>query len=170
MAEISPSSPPVAGKRLLVGTAVLLGAQFAPLAIPLVISTGLSATWKTTLSTILMLGVPELGILLGAAILGKGGFAWLKGRIFGFLKRGLPPDRVGPVRHRVGVTLFVLPLLMALLLPYFAPVIEASLLDDLGVHIAGDVILLVSLFVLGGEFWDKLRGLFLRRVTIQREK
>jgi hypothetical protein len=35
-------------------------------------------------------------------------------------------------------------------------------LDDrpLAFAVSGDVLMLVSLFVLGGDFWDKLRALF----------
>jgi hypothetical protein len=33
--------------------------------------------------------------------------------------------------------------------------------------LAGDILLLSSLFVLGGVFWDKLRGLFVHGAWIQ---
>ncbi len=154
-------------KRLFAGAAVLVLAQFAPLMIPLVVATDLPDGWKTVLSTFLILGVPEAGILLSAAILGREGFAWLKGKIFGYLKRALPPDRVSPLRHRIGVTMFVLPLLAGWLLPYLMPVLDNYVEYSLKVNIVGDVLLVLSLFVLGGEFWDKLRGLFLQRAVIQ---
>ena len=32
--------------------------------------------------------------------------------------------------------------------------------------ITGDIILLLSLFVLGGNFWDKLRALFIRDAKV----
>jgi hypothetical protein len=148
------------------GAAVFLVAQLAPLTIPLVMGSELSAGWKTALSTVLMLGVPELGILLGAAILGKEGFAWLKGKIFDVLRRGLPPDRVGPLRHRIGIVMFSLPLLMAWFFPYLWTVLGAPTEQPMCLNIAGDVLLVASLFVLGGDFWDKLRGLFLRNAII----
>ena len=153
--------------RLIRGAVVLVLAQFAPLMIPLVVATDLPAGWKTALSTLLLLGVPEMGILLSAAILGKEGFAWLKWKIFGYLKRALPPDRVSPLRHRIGVTMFVLPLIAGWLLPYMMPVLDMYSEYFLKVNVAGDILLILSLFVLGGEFWDKLRGLFLRRAVIQ---
>jgi hypothetical protein len=37
------------------------------------------------------------------------------------------------------------------------PLTQAQVLS---IAVAGDVLLLASLFVLGGEFWDKLRSLF----------
>ena len=156
-------SPPPR-KRLIAGVMVFGIGQLAPLAIPLVLATGLSVGWKTVLSTVLMLGIPEAGIILGAAVLGKEGFAWLKGKIFAFLKRALPPDHVGPIRHGIGVTLFAIPLIAGWLLPYFEPLTGAETFSRLQVYIIGDVMLVISLFVLGGEFWDKLRGLFLRQV------
>jgi hypothetical protein len=141
--------------------------QLAPLIIPLVAASGLSTGWKAGLSTALLLGVPEVGILLAGAILGKEGFVWLKGRLFALLRRGLPPDRVGPWRHRIGVAMFTLPLLFGWLLPYLEPFLPPGWKAPLALYIAGDVLFLLSLFVLGGEFWDKLRGLFLRRATIR---
>lgn len=154
------------GKRLIAGAVILGFTQLAPLAIPLILATELPVGWKTVLSTVLMLGVPEAGILLSAAVLGKEGFAWLKTKIFSFLKHALPPDHVGPIRHRIGVTLFIIPLLLGWLLPYLEPLTDALAGRRMQVYIAGDAMLVVSLFLLGGSFWDKLRGLFLRRAVI----
>ena len=164
-----PESAPVRGTRLFAGALVFGLAQLAPLTIPLIIAMELPAGWTTALSTVMMLGVPEAGILLGAAILGREGFAWLKGKIFGLLKRALPPDQVGPVRHRIGITLFVLPFLLGWLLPYLEVWNDEFLSIRPQIYIIGDCLLLISLCVLGGNFWDKLRGLFLRRYVISRQ-
>jgi len=149
--------------RLIVGALVFGVGQLGPLAIPLVLATDLPAAWKTALSTVLLLGIPEAGILFGAAVLGKEGFSWMKVQIIRFLKRALPLDHVGPIRHRIGVTLFVIPFIMAWLLPYVEPLTGVSIFNRLPVFVIGDLMLVISLFVLGGEFWDKLRRLFLRQ-------
>ncbi len=44
--------------------------------------------------------------------------------------------------------------------PYLAHLLPGEDSNDLWLAIAGDVMLLASVFVLGGEFWDKLRALF----------
>lgn len=159
-------SAPAAARRLVAGALVFGLAQLAPLLIPLIVAMDLSAGWKTALSTVLLLGVPEAGILLSVAILGKEGFAWLKAKIFSVLKRALPPDHVGPMRHRMGVALFAIPLILGWLLPYLEPLSDTVAAVRLELSIAGDSMLIISLFVLGGDFWDKLRGLFLRRAVI----
>ena len=161
-----PKSAPLPGARLITGVLVFGATQMAPLAIPLIVGLELPGKLKAALSAVLMLGVPEAGILLSVAILGKEGFAWLKAKIFCFLKHALPPDRVGPTRHRIGVTLFVIPLLLGWLLPYLDLFDGAAAARVFPLYIAGDLMIVISLFVLGGEFWDKLRGLFLRRAIV----
>ena len=54
----------VPANRLRVGAAIFVTGQLAPLAIPLVTNSSLPATWKSVLSGVLLLGVPELGIVL----------------------------------------------------------------------------------------------------------
>lgn len=34
------------------------------------------------------------------------------------------------------------------------------------IAIAGDVLLVLAVFVLGGEFWDKIRALFIHRAKV----
>ena len=42
----------------------------------------------------------------------------------------------------------------------------ATALAATGETVAGDLLLLASLFVLGGDFWDKLRSLFSHGATV----
>ena len=56
--------------------------------------------------------------------------------------------------------MFCIPLLFALVSAYAYRYIPGYLTNPLPFAIAGDLILITSLFVLGGEFWDKLKGLF----------
>jgi hypothetical protein len=101
-------------------------------------------------------------LIATVAILGKEGFQHLKGLAFGAVQRHVLPDEVGPVRHGIGVLLFVVPLVLAWIAPY-----AAEFVPSLGRHtirdgVIADAILIVSLFVLGGGFWEKLRALFIR--------
>ncbi|TDI37624.1 MAG: hypothetical protein E2P02_22370 [Acidobacteria bacterium] len=54
--------------------------------------------------------------------------------------------------------MFSIPLLYGWLGPYFEAVIGRE--TSWGRHIFLDLILLTSFFVLGGEFWQKIRALF----------
>ena len=134
--------------------------MICPLFVPLVTATGLPAGWKAGISGLLVLGIPEVFTLAAVAVLGKPGFEYLKGRIFVVLGRLAPAERVGRTRYRIGLVLFALPLLMGWLGPYLLPQVPIHAEHVLLVHVGGDAMLLASLFVLGGDFWDKLRSLF----------
>lgn len=155
-------APPPRG-RLLLGGGVFIAGQLSPLFIPLVASSGLSTGLKSALSGLLLLGIPELAIFIAIAILGKAGFTYLKRSLFALLKRAAPVDAVSPTRYRIGLVLFCLPLLTGWLAPYISDLIPRY--DDyhIAVAIAGDGLLVLGLFVLGGEFWDKLRALFVHK-------
>ena len=161
MTSTSPIEPPPR-PRLVAGALIFIAGFFAPLLVPFVATSGLDAAWKTALSGLLLVGIPEVGMVIAIAILGRPGFEYLKRRIFGLLRRSVPEGPVGPVRHRVGVVLFVLPLLLAFLGPYLGPFVPGYASWTRPLALAGDLTLLTSLFLLGGEFWEKLRSLFVR--------
>jgi len=105
-------------------------------------------------------------LLASAAIMGKAGFAELKQTVFGALKQYTPPHEVGPMRYRFGLILFVIPIFLGWVAPYvdnIAPYLGRS---SVRAALLGDLALLVSLFVLGGNFWDKLRALFDRNAKV----
>lgn len=150
--------------RLYLGGAIFLIGQLMPLSVPVVTSSELTGTWKTILSTLLFIA-PELCLLLAVAILGKPGFNYLTG-IFKkildrFFARHGPPEVVSPRRYKIGLVMFMVPLLLAWATPYFAPHLPAYESRPILYALPGDIILIASLFVLGGEFWDKLRALFI---------
>lgn len=128
--------------------------------VPLVTALGFSTTIAATISGALLVGAEVLGIL-AAGVMGKEGYAFLKQRVVGLLKPYAPPQVVSRRRYIFGLCLFSLPILFGWLSVYtnrFIPgFTDYSLLYNLG----GDLVLLVSLYILGGDFWDKIRGLFL---------
>jgi hypothetical protein len=144
----------------MVGGGVLIFGWLCPLFVPLVLATELSSEWKTTLSGLLLLGIPEVFTLAAVAILGKPGFEYLKGILFGLLRRLAPPDTVSLARYRVGLVMFVLPILFGWVSIYVPGWIPGFVAHPMAFALTGDVMLLASLFVLGGDFWDKLRALF----------
>jgi hypothetical protein len=76
------------------------------------------------------------------------------------LKKHGPPDRVSRTRYRVGLAMFLSPLVFGWLTPYVEGHIPGYDAYRVFFGVAGDVLLLSSLFVLGGDFWDKIRALF----------
>lgn len=129
--------------------------------VPLVTSSGLPTEWKTVVSGLLLLGIPELFTLAAVAILGKEGFGYLKRVLLRVLRKHFaPPAIVSPMRYRIGLVMFLLPLLFGWLGPYLTDHIPGYTSHRLAYALGGDLLLLAALFVLGGEFWDKLRALF----------
>jgi len=155
-------TPATAGWRFKLGVALFVISMIGPLlALPAIALLGLSAAMTATVSG-LTLGGAEVLLIVAAAVMGKSGFAYLKQRAFGLLKRYGPPAQVGRVRYGIGLVMFVVPVAFGWAMPYAAdllPNLDANLLIY---GIVGDALLLASLFVLGGDFWDKLRSLFVR--------
>jgi hypothetical protein len=100
----------------------------------------------------------KLLILTAGAVMGKSGFNHLK-RILGrWIK---PAHNVGPTRYRIGLAMFLTSVVLGWLSPYVMPHLQFDESLRYPAAIAGDLLLVGSLFVLGGEFWGKLRALFI---------
>jgi len=147
--------------KLFAGALIFIFGFLSPLLIPLVTTSDLPTGWKAVLSGLLALGIPELFMMIAVTVAGKEGFTYIKSKIFGILKKHSPPDTVGKARYRVGLALFLIPLFTGWLLPYFSHIIPFYDANRYLISITGDIVLITSLFVLGGDFWDKLRALFI---------
>ncbi len=146
--------------RIIIGAVILIVGFLSPLLIPMVLSSGLSDGLKTVISGGLAFGIPELFMLVAIGIMGKEGFDYLKRYLRLVLKVYGPPERVSKLRYSFGLVLFVLPLLVGFFAPYLLSKREFYI-DNLGsITILTDIVLFISLIILGGEFWDKLRSLF----------
>ena len=160
-APIEAVAPPTA--RLWLGVGVFaFGWILALTLVPFVTNSDLSTSAKATLTTLLVVVVPKVFLIACIAILGKPGFAYLKGVVWKFFRRIAPPPQVGIWRYRIGLVMFFLPLVASLFFQYFQPILEGGAEARPVFERIGDVIQIVALFVLGGDFWDKLRSLFVR--------
>jgi len=110
-------------------------------------------------------------MLVAVAVLGKAGFDYLVGlfkKALGrFFEKHGPPEVVGRTRYHIGLVMFIVPLALGWSTPYMSHHISGFDTQAIWVGLTGDVLLLASLFVLGGEFWDKLRGLFIHGARMQ---
>lgn len=145
--------------KITMGAIVMVIGFLSPLLIPLVTATSWSIGLKTTVTGLLAFGVPEVFMLFGVAIMGKPGYEMLKK---GVLKKitYLAPDEVSLTRHRIGLFLFCTPVILGILHPYLEAIFDSIQKMPLWVHVVGDLIFLSSFFVLGGNFWEKLKSLF----------
>jgi hypothetical protein len=154
--EITPEMP--VGLRLKIGMVLFVLALIPSGLLAPVIFFRLSLG---TIATLTAVGVVLQKVLFvtAVAVLGKPGFAYLKAKLS---RRLAPPDEVGPLRYRIGLVLFCLPLIQGLVESYASHIAPDLVHNRLWVDLGGDVMLVASLFVLGGNFWDKLRSLFVR--------
>ncbi|NIO12231.1 MAG: transporter suffix domain-containing protein [Deltaproteobacteria bacterium] len=146
--------------RFKSGIFLLAFGALCPLFTPLVAMTSLSTEWKTALTGLLLVGFPEIFSLLAIAVMGKEGFNIIKAKVFAFFKRHALPKEVSRTRYRTGLVIFLIPLLFGWLAPYGPELIPGYESHRLAINIGGDVLLILSLFVLGGEFWEKVKALF----------
>ncbi len=151
---------PVGKTRFIVGGLLLVGGFLSPLLIPLVTASDLPGNWKAILSTGLVAGLPEVGMLLAVAVLGKDGFAQLKELFFSRFRKITEPSSVSVTRYRIGLFMFFVPILLAWLNPYlthFFPYLASNKLWPL---VVTDLVFAASFIVLGAGFWEKVRCLF----------
>ena len=152
--------------KLTIGGIVLVIGFLSPLLIPLVVASKMSAATKSIISGLLAFGIPEVFMLVAIAIMGKKGYQHIKHVAKKFLKRFAPPDTVSRLRYRIGLLFFCVPLVMGILQPYLTYFIGSVDLLPFWFHISLDMIFIIGIFILGGDFWDKLRGLFLYDVKV----
>jgi len=166
-ATATKTDQPKAGWRFRLGLTILVVGWLSPLLIPLVTRTSLATEWKTIISGLLAVGIPEVFTVAAIAIMGKSGYNLIKERIFSFLKKHGPPDRVSLIRYRIGLVMFVLPVVFGWLGPYGAHQIPGYEKHRFVVSMIGDCMFMASFFVLGGDFWDKIRALFVYDARVQ---
>jgi hypothetical protein len=148
------------GWRIKLGFVLFILSIAWPILLPIMPLIGFSGTAIATFSGG-MLVAAEIMILTGAAIAGKDGFNYVRSRVLGVLKSYGPPKEVTRTRYVIGLILFMVPLFFGWVSPYVAGHLPGFLEHPHYYTIPLDALLLVSLGVLGGEFWDKLRSLFL---------
>ena len=144
------------GWRFKVGIALFALMILAWLLIPIEAVLGMSAATIAATTAGIAIG-NKIILLVAIAVMGKAGFQELKAKLFHKLT---PPAEVSPMRYRIGLVMFCLPLLGGVFETYASHIVPHLVVNRLWVDIVLDVMLVASLFVLGGNFWDKLRALF----------
>jgi hypothetical protein len=162
----TPLEKPAADWRLKLGATLFGLSILLPVAgVPLVTALGLSTTMTASVSGTLLVGAEVLGVC-AVAVMGKSGYAYIKNRVFGFLKQHGPPQKVSRGRYNIGLVIFCVPLLFGWLSPYISRWVPGLLSNPLPYAIGGDILILASLLVLGGNFWDKIRSLFIHDTEV----
>ena len=164
--QATTSEQPPAGWRLKLGVVLFVLSIVLPfVCVPVVAALGLSAALTASISGALLMGAEVLG-LTAVAVMGKSGYTYMKNCIFGFLKQHGPPAEVSRLRYTIGLVMFCLPILFGWVFPYAAELMPGLKSNPLPYALGGDLLLLTSLFVLGGNFWDKLHSLFVHHAEV----
>ena len=156
------------GWRFRLGMFFFILGWICPLFIPVVTTADIEAETKTLLSGLLLVGAPELFSFISIIILGKAGFNLLKQKAFALLRRAAPSAQVSRFRYRVGLFMIMLHVINAQFIFYAPDMIPGYMEHRLTINLTADLLFVVTLFVLGGDFWEKLRALVLydAKVTI----
>jgi hypothetical protein len=150
-----------AGWRFYVGIALIALMALAWLLIPIQAALGMpAATIGGTTAAIAIAN--KIILIVAVAVMGKAGFQQLKAKIFGQLA---PAAEVSSTRYRIGLVMFFLPFVQGLLETWASHLAPQLVANRVSVDIIMDAMLIASLFVLGGNFWNKLRALFFVRAS-----
>jgi hypothetical protein len=159
------------GVRLYIGIAIFVLSFF-------MLPTGIFLTtfFTTHHARDLVLGVfwisAPLMKLTSVAILGKPSYLWIKSRFRHHFVRVVKPYHESRLRYNIGLVMLSLPIIPNYIMAYAPQIITDNVYLRLGINISIDILFIASLFVLGGDFWDKLKALFSfsARVSFPQEK
>lgn len=146
--------------KLITGGILLLLSFAVPLLAVWVAQLPLPVAVKTVVIGFMTFGAPELLVILAVALMGKPTFDWMSGKIFSVLGKLAPTGSVSRTRYKLGLILFVVSFLPSYVLSYCPSLLPEAPPLRIIACAAADVVFVSSLFVLGGDFWDKLRALF----------
>jgi hypothetical protein len=147
--------------RYRTGVTLIAIGWICPLFIPLVTKSTLSTEWKTALSGFLLVVGPEVLSVLAIAILGKEGFNILKEKVFALLRRAAPTAKVSRTRYRAGLAIWALLFIYGSFVWYAPHLVPGYSEHRVAINLSADFLFIASLFVLGGDFWEKFRSLFI---------
>jgi len=122
---------------------------------------GLPLALMAFLTGFLMFGGPEIMIVLAVVFLGKPVLNQIKEKFFKLFKRKKPYKPVSRFRYYLGIVIF-----FGSFTPFYLNGYAPHLLPDhevwrLYIFIGSDLVFILSFFILGGNFWEKFKKLFI---------
>ena len=150
---------PTSNWRLVAGGSVLALATAMPLAALFIPLLGLPVAQSALIGGILVAGAPEVLIVLAIVLLGRRNFDRLVGAAKTLFFTTFFASPVSRTRYYVGLAICILsivPLYLAGYLPSAMPAGNGRIV----ILAVADLAFIVSVFVMGGEFWEKVRRVF----------
>ena len=154
-----------ADTRLKLGVSLLILGLVMPVGTLAVVATEWPVPVKTVVSSILLFGF-EIMLIPAVALMGKDNFERIWAGAMRLLKRLKPAGGVSRTRYQVGLYMLVGPTLYAWIASYAPSWLPEDYVLRVWVNVGLDVVTLASLFVLGGDFWDKVRALFIHDARV----
>jgi hypothetical protein len=111
------------------------------------------------LAGVLLAGGPEVLCILAVALLGKDTFRYFAHRVMTALRRAVIDQPASKARYYTGLVVILLSWLPAYIYAYSPTLMPGG---DARIYIlaAMDLAFVVSVFLMGGEFWEKVRRIF----------
>jgi len=131
---------------------------FLPLLALVVPFLGFPLLVKVLLSSILVVGGPEVFIVIGVIFAGKPAIDLIKAK-FKSLLLFMPVSRT---RHYIGISCLLFSIIASWVLMYYFILTEIPINEKVKLLFLGsiDFIFVISFFILGGPFFQKLANLF----------
>jgi len=130
-----------------------------PLLSPLITMFGFNKTITTILMSGFFVGGPELIMMLAIALWGKSTFNYFMGYLYKLLSSLKPANTVSAVRYYIGLVLLIGCFIPSWIISYLPNLVSNT--TRIYIVIVFDVIFVISFFVLGGDFWEKIRAVFI---------
>lgn len=153
--------------KIYLGIALLLLSWLIPFAGLAVATLNLPVAVKGAIIALLTVGLPEVVAIAAIALLGKEAFEFITGKFIAFASYFAPRGSVSKTRYIMGLVLFCVTIIPTYIMGYAPHLLPDASPWRLYVSIAADLLFIVSLFVLGGDFWDKMRALFIYEAKAQ---
>jgi hypothetical protein len=115
--------------------------------------------WRAFILAVFWASAPIMKVS-SIAILGKPSYLYIKYKFWHIFVKVTKPHEVSRLRYTIGLIMFCLPVIPNYIMSYAPNMIADAYPARLIINICIDAIFIGSWFVLGGDFWDKLRALF----------
>ncbi len=147
------------GIRLYAGIAAMVLAIILPVFVVVVPHLGLSTGWAIIISAGLFVGGPEILTLVAVALLGKETLRYFTYRIKKALWGVVMERPVSRAQYYFGLVLFLGSILPLYVYGYFPSILPEG--ERTHILVAADLTFIISMFIMGGEFWEKIQKIFI---------